>query len=248
MIFSKSLVRYSEVIFMNTETFFKITYGLYLVSSVKNGKYNAHVSNTVFQVSAEPPLFAICSNKNNLTTEYMEESGVVGVSIIQEDVDLQFIGKFGFKSGRDSDKFVDTNFLIGKTGAPLITDKAIAYLDCQIESVADLGTHKLFIVKVLDAQTLKEGLAPLTYRYYREVIKGISPKNAPTYHAPKVEVKTTEEKPMKKWRCELCGYEYDPAHGDKEHGIAPGVDFDDLPDDWHCPVCGVDKSSFVPMG
>ena len=50
---------------------------------------------------------------------------------------------------------------------------------------------------------------------------------------------------MDKYRCELCGYIYDPAEGDPDGGIAPGVAFDDLPDDWVCPVCGADKSEFV---
>lgn len=232
---------------MNTETFFKISYGLYLISSCKEGKFNAHVSNTVFQVCANPPLFAICSNKNNLTTDYMEDSGYVGVTIIQEDVDLAFIGKFGFKSGREVDKFIGTNYKLGKNGVPIILDKAIAYMEGEIQSVADVGTHKLFIVKIVDAQILKENTRALTYTYYRDVIKGLSPKNAPTYHAPQVETKTTEEGLMKKWRCELCGHIYDPKIGDPEHGIPPGIDLDDLPDDWHCPVCGVDKSSFVPV-
>jgi rubredoxin len=46
------------------------------------------------------------------------------------------------------------------------------------------------------------------------------------------------------WICDICGYEYNPAVGDPDGRIAQGTDFEDLPDDWICPVCGTDKSSF----
>lgn len=49
---------------------------------------------------------------------------------------------------------------------------------------------------------------------------------------------------MEKYVCNICGYEYDPAKGDPEHGIAPGTKFEDLPADWVCPLCSVDKTHF----
>ena len=49
---------------------------------------------------------------------------------------------------------------------------------------------------------------------------------------------------MSKMVCTVCGYTYDPAVGDPDAGIAPGTAFDDLPDDWVCPECGVDKTYF----
>ena len=51
---------------------------------------------------------------------------------------------------------------------------------------------------------------------------------------------------MKKYVCTVCGYVYDPAVGDPEHGAAVGVAFEDLSDDWVCPVCGAGKSDFEP--
>ncbi|MFC3914544.1 rubredoxin [Pseudaeromonas sharmana] len=53
---------------------------------------------------------------------------------------------------------------------------------------------------------------------------------------------------MKRWRCEVCGYIYDEAVGDPEEGIPPGTLWDDLPEDWSCPECGVDKEEFVAEG
>lgn len=53
---------------------------------------------------------------------------------------------------------------------------------------------------------------------------------------------------MRKWRCKVCGYLYDPEKGDEDSGIAPGTAFEDIPDDWVCPVCDVDRSGFVKVG
>lgn len=50
---------------------------------------------------------------------------------------------------------------------------------------------------------------------------------------------------MQKWVCEVCGYVYDPAAGDPLNGVKPGTSFEDLPDDWVCPDCGVGKDQFV---
>lgn len=52
---------------------------------------------------------------------------------------------------------------------------------------------------------------------------------------------------MKKYKCSVCGYIYDPAQGDPNSGICPGTAFEDLPDDWVCPECGVGKSEFNPL-
>ena len=52
---------------------------------------------------------------------------------------------------------------------------------------------------------------------------------------------------MGKWVCDECSYVYDPAEGDPDNGVAPGTAFEDIPDDWLCPVCGVDKESFSKL-
>ena len=51
---------------------------------------------------------------------------------------------------------------------------------------------------------------------------------------------------MQKYICEPCGYIYDPELGDEDGGIAPGTPFEDIPEDWACPVCGAEKSDFAP--
>jgi len=57
-----------------------------------------------------------------------------------------------------------------------------------------------------------------------------------------------EDLRMDKYVCNVCGYVYDPKAGDPDNGVAPGTAFDDVPDDWTCPVCGAGKSDFEKEG
>ena len=234
---------------MDIRSFFKITYGLYVVSSRKGDRFNGHVSNTVFQVSADPPLFAIATHKDNLTTSYIRASGVFSVSVLQQDVDLQFLGPWGFSSGNETDKFAGAKFREGKSGAPILLDKTIAYIDCEVKKEIDTGSHILFIGEAVDAAVLDGSQPPLTYQYYRDVIKGLSPENAPTY-TEKSKLAETEDLVgggMKSHKCLVCGYIYDPAEGDAPKNIPAGTSFEDLPDNWSCPICGVGKNEFMPL-
>jgi flavin reductase (DIM6/NTAB) family NADH-FMN oxidoreductase RutF/rubredoxin len=244
---------------MNYEAFFKLTYGLYILTSRDGDKLNGHISNTVFQITADPPRMAVATHKNNLTTEYIKKSRVFAVSAIQQDVTLDFIGPWGFKSGRDINKFDKVNYKIGKTGAPIVLDKVIAWYECEVEEVHEIGTHVLFIGRVVDLDVTGNPSPPLTYDHYRYQIKGISPENSPTYipkgkedEKQKATVKETPKdssvaKDLRKYRCTVCGHVYDPAEGDPPAGITPGTAFEDIPDDWTCPICGVTKDDFVPM-
>lgn len=234
---------------MNIDAFFKVTYGLYIVCSKDGNNYNGHISNTVFQITADPPKFAVASHKNNLTTNYILTSNLFSVSILQQDIDLDFIGPWGFKSGNNTDKFRGASYITGKTGVPIVLDKTIAYLECEVIEKIDTGTHILFIGRVVDAEILDNYPRPLTYSYYREVVKGLSPQNSPTYTGEHLEKKTHHEPALplekpQKYQCSICGYIYDPDEGDPHAGIAAGTAFEDIPDDWTCPICGVSKKDF----
>lgn len=237
---------------MNTEAFFKITYGLYIVSSKDGNNYNGHISNTVFQVTADPPQFVVATHKNNLTTSYIEKSQLFSVSILEQNVDLDFLGPWGFKSGKNVDKFKGISYMLGKTGVPIVLEKTIAWLECEVVEKIDTGTHILYIGKVVDAEILNNQSNPLTYKYYRDVVKGLSPENSPTYTGDKHEKKHADNAvaqpgKAKKYQCTVCGFIYDPEEGDPHAGIAPGTAFEDIPDDWTCPICGVSKKDFVEI-
>lgn len=223
---------------MNTKALYKISYGLYIVSSKKDDKFNAQIANTLIQVTSIPLQVLICINKENLTYEFITESKIFNVSILSENTPLKFIGNFGFKSGREIDKFKDVNYKIGKNGAPIVLDWTIGYLECEVVDSMNVGTHTIFIGKVTEAELLKDE-EPMTYAYYHTVKGGKSPKTAPTY----IEERKEKGK-IQKYKCTICGYVYDPEKGDPDSGIKQGTPFEELPDDWTCPVCGAGKEMF----
>ncbi len=231
---------------LDQKVFWDLTYGLYVVTAASGGKANGQIANAVMQVCADPPRVVACIHKDNLTHQYIRDGGVFGVSILSEDVPMTFIGLFGFRSGRDVDKLRECNWEQGSAGVPLVTDHALSVLDARVIAEADAGTHTMFIGEVVSARKLRPG-APLTYAAYHLLKKGKSPKHAPTYRADQGEEERGEQKgvsAMAKYQCDVCGYVYDPEDGDPDSGVAPGTPFDELPDDWVCPICGASKDQF----
>jgi flavin reductase (DIM6/NTAB) family NADH-FMN oxidoreductase RutF/rubredoxin len=226
---------------MNHKTLHKISYGLYVICSKKGKKINGQIANALFQVTAEPQTIAVSINKKNLTHEFIENSKAFTVSVLSENTPLQFIGTFGFKSGRDIDKFKDVKYKLGKNHIPVVLDNSLAYIEAKVIDKTDVGTHTIFIANVEDGEILTED-KPMTYEYYHKVKDGSSPKNAPTYSIDIDKVK--EEEKMDRYVCNVCGYVYDPKKGDPDNGIKPGIKFEDLPSDWVCPVCGAGKDQF----
>jgi len=224
---------------LNTKALHQFSYGLYIITSRIGERYNGQVANTVFQISSEPMTIAISINKNNLTNQFINESKLFTVSILAQDAPLSLIGQFGFKSGKDIDKFAGINYQIGKNGVPYLVDDTIAYLEAEVIQDVDAGTHQIFIGEISDADILKEGV-PMTYAHYHQVKRGETPKTAPNY----VEKSKGDNKKMDNYVCSVCGYVYDPEAGDEGQGVSPGTSFEDLPDDWVCPVCGVGKDQF----
>lgn len=226
---------------MNTKAVQKICYGMYVISSRKGDKFNGQIANTLFQITSDPPTVAVSINKQNLTHEYIMESKVFAASIVAKEAPISLVGHFGFKSGREMEKFKDVKYKTGAvTGAPIVLDNMIGFLECEVLSSTDVGTHTIFIGKVVDCDVFSDA-EPMTYAYYRQVKGGKSPKTAPTYVK---EEKAEGAAPSGKYACRVCGYIYDPANGDPDSGIAAGTKFEELPDTWVCPVCGAPKSEF----
>ncbi|PJB56473.1 MAG: High molecular weight rubredoxin [Candidatus Infernicultor aquiphilus] len=235
---------------MDLKVLYNISYGIYIVSSKKEDQINGQIANTVFQITAEPATIAVSINKKNFTHDFITQSKVFAVSVLEQEVDMKFIGRFGFKSGRDEDKFEGINYKIGVTGSPIIMENTIAYLEAEVIQAIDVGTHTLFVGKVVEAENIKKA-KPLTYDYYHQIKKGISPQTAPTYIADNKKIennkKRKELEKMAKYECSVCGYIYDPEKGDPESGVNPGTPFEDLPDDWVCPICGAGKDEFEEL-
>jgi len=243
---------------MKLKAFHKLTYGLYLIASEYQGKKAGYIANTTFQVTSEPPLIAISCHKNNQTTQVILDSGIFSISVLKKEVNMKIIGDFGFMSSNNIDKFSGIDVIRAKTGAPIVLDSSVAWFDCKVVNSVDLGSHFLIIGEVLDSDEISDE-EPLTYQYYREKYKMYSPKNSPTYiekslldaETPTtVKVEKTEEPEHEhifdgeSYVCVICGYTYNPEEGDPSMGIPPGTLFEELPEDYRCPICNASKEYF----
>jgi len=158
----------------------KIQYGMYVISTKFDNKLNGQIATTLFQVTNSPIKIAICLSKKTFTHELILKSNIFSASILEQETPMKFIGSFGFRCGKDCDKFCNINFATDLTGCPLILDHSLVIMESEVIQQLDVGTHTLFIGVVKSAKKIKDGIA-MTYEYYHNVIKGKSPENAPTY-------------------------------------------------------------------
>ena len=208
---------------MNEKTMQKITYGLFVLTTKKDDSYNGCIINTAIQVTSNPNCLSITVNKANYTEELIRKCWRFNISVLAEDANFDTFKRFGFASGRDTDKFKDfSDFEVKENDIPIITAGTNAYFTCNVQQVIDLGTHTMFISKVTDMDILSE-TPSASYSYYHANIK------------PKPE-KTETKSDAKVWICKICGYTYDDS---KE-----AIPFEELPDDWVCPLCKHPKSDF----
>jgi len=246
---------------MKFKAFHKLSYGLYIIATEVDGKKFGYIGNTAFQVTSEPSQIIISSHKNNFTTSKILESKKFSISVLQKEVNTALIGVFGFMSGADMDKFNNIETISSVTGAPIITDSSVAWFDCRVLNSFDVGSHILILGEVVNADVLS-GEEPLTYDYYREKYKMLAPKNAPTYiekeklesevvPEPVVKIEVNEgpqseqvTEDLSDYTCKICGFQYNPEEGDPALGIPPGTPFEDLPEDYRCPICNAGKEYF----
>jgi ferric-chelate reductase [NAD(P)H] len=161
----------------------KIQYGMYIITTKANDKINGQVATTVFQVTSKPIRIAVCLSKKTYTYELLTQSKKFGVSILEESTPFSFIGQFGFRCGRDCNKFGSINYKTGTSlGCPLVLTHTLVALEVSVENTVDIETHSLFIGRLEHIEKIKDGKA-MTYEYYHDVIKGKTPENAPTYIA-----------------------------------------------------------------
>lgn len=213
------------------EALMDISYGMYVISTKYNGRNVGCFVNTVSQVTAQNPIFSVSINKENYTNEVLRKEKKFAVSILSENTSPDVIGRFGFFSSKYTDKFENTEYDVIEN-LPVVTDNICGYAICEVIDVIDAETHDVFLARVKNTKKVSS-LIPMTYKYYHERIKGKAPKTAPTY------IEEKENTNAKKYKCIICGYIYD----DSEEKIK----FEDLPEDWQCPICGVTKDKFKLM-
>lgn len=199
---------------MDKKAMYKLTYGLFVLTSESDGKDSGCIINTAGQVTSEPNRISIAVNKANFTHDLVKTSGKFNLSILSEAVSFETFKHFGFQSGREVDKFADyTECKRSENGLYYITAGTNAYISATVEQTIDLGSHTLFIATVDDMEVLSD-VPSASYAYYQSEIK------------PKPE-KPAGGKTV--WRCKICGYVYEG---------------EELPKDYICPLCKHPASDF----
>lgn len=225
------------------EALFCITYGLYIVTSGSRENPAGFIANAAFQVTSEPPQFAVCCNKNNYSADIIRLSGMFGLSVLHKDASSDLIGTFGYKSGKDYDKFSRVAVSYAGTDTPLVIQDAIATFLFKLKQTTDAGTHYIFIGELIASEMINASAEPLTYAYYRHIKNGKAPENAPTYIAESklgkaLNANEPTQDNLHRYKCEVCGYVYA-----EEYAGA----FEELGQTWVCPVCGVTKKEFTKI-
>ncbi len=208
---------------MELSALFKLSYGLFIAGTEFEGKKNACVINTAAQATAEPARMIVTMLKSDYTASLIEKKGSLTISVMSLKTPMTLIQDFGMRSGRDCDKFENYPFCTDAFGNPYLTDTMTAVMSLRVENTIDLETHLLFVCMVEDAGNLSDE-KPMTYADYRILKSGGSVGES---------VKEEAAEAPKKYVCTVCHYEYD---GD--------VPFEELPDDYVCPICGVGKDMF----
>ena len=212
---------------MDFNVFRKLSYGVYAVTVWDNGRPTGCIANSIMQITSSPATVAISINHDNYTNGCIAENGKFAVSILAQDTDPSVIGALGFFSGRDTNKFEKVAYEL-KDYMPIVSGTC-GYFVCNVINKMETDTHTVFLGEVVAGEVLSDG-EPMTYAYYHNVVKGKSPKNAPTYIAEETEKK--QEVKKRKFKCEVCGYVYEG---------------EELPADFRCPVCGVGADKFTEI-
>lgn len=158
-----------------------LTYGLYIVTSADGEKKNGLLINTAFQVTADPAEIAVCINKKSFTHELILSGKKLALMPLAKNTPFVFIGRFGFRTGRTFNKLEDVPFSVGENGCPLVEKYTLSATEAEVVKTVSLRTHTLFIGKVTSSRVFQTQEDPMTYAYYKNVLKGKTPLGATHY-------------------------------------------------------------------
>ncbi len=170
---------------------FNIGYGLYVVTSNDGKKDNGLIVNTVTQVTNTPNRIAVTINKENYSHHVIKQTGIMNINCLSTDAPFAVFEAFGFKSGRNTDKFADCTPLRSDNGLVFLPRYINSFMSLKVEQYVDLDTHGMFICSITESRVISQ-TETMTYTYYQNNVK---PK-------PKTEGK-------KGYVCKICGYVYE---------------------------------------
>lgn len=228
---------------LDSKSFRAMSCGVYVIAAQDEDTKAGCIVNTLTQVTSKPARVIVAINKDNFTTGVVLSSGRFEASVLAESAPMELIGRFGFRSSADTDKFSDTEIRIDEAGVPYVAEHVVSHMGVRVLSSEDVGSHMLIVGEVEEADVLSTE-APMTYAYYHQVKGGKTPPKASSYEAPDIADDAngsdasqpsdagvgSGSAPRYGWQCQVCGYV---------------VEIDELPDDFVCPVCGVGKENFV---
>ena len=194
---------------------FKLGYGLYVVTSHDGKKDNGLILNAISQVSDTK--IAVSINKKNYSHDVIRDTKKMVINCLTVEAPFSVFQAFGFRSGRDADKFADCSPERAENGLAVLPKYINAYISLDVEQYIELDTHGLFICTVNEAKVISH-VESMTYAYYHANVK------------PKPQPKAEEKK--KGYVCKICGYVYEG---------------DPLPEDFVCPLCKHPASDFEPI-
>ena len=204
----------------------RLTHGVYVVGcqDIEKGRFCGLVADAVMQVANRPVIVALSLMNSNYTCSQIGKTGRFSLSVLGEKVAPFIVANFGYQSGRNVDKWRSVKYKVD-ADLPYLTD-ALACLEARVIKTEVFESHTLFLAQITDAWEQKKG-KPLTYFEYQTTFKNEVLKSF------KFKIGVNKMEKNEKWVCVVCGYVYD---GD--------VPFEELPDDWTCPLCGVGKDMF----
>lgn len=243
---------------MDYDALYKLTHGLYVLGARDGIKFAGSIVDAVMQVANKPWVIAVSCTNTSYTKECIDKDKEFSLSVLSKKVNPFIIANFGFQSSRNVNKWEKIDYCV-LDGLPYLKEN-LATLRCKVIQEVIFESNTLFIAEVKDCINNQNEEA-LTYNDYRshfknEVIKSFEEMkkgNIPDDVKPKQEAEAKEASMIegvpattdaaavsqaadaqKHWVCSVCDYVYDGE-----------IPFEDLPADWACPVCGVDKSFFV---
>ncbi|MBQ2324653.1 MAG: flavin reductase [Clostridia bacterium] len=186
------LARQSETANKNDLTaLFNIGYGLYVVTSNDGKKDNGLIVNTVTQVTNTPNRVAVTINKDSYSHHIIKQTGIMNINCLSTEAPFAVFESFGFRSGRNTDKFADCTPLRSDNGLAFLPRYINSFMSLKVEQYVDLDTHGMFICSVTEARVISDK-ETMTYTYY---LNNVKPK-------PKTEGK-------KGYVCKICGWVYE---------------------------------------
>lgn len=178
---------------IDEKALFNIGYGLYVVTTNDGTKDNGLIVNTVMQITNTPNRIAVAINKQNYSYQVVKDTQIMNINCLTEEAPFSIFQTYGFQSGRDVNKFEDSELPRSENGLLYVTRFVNSFMSLKVENYFDLDTHGLFICTIEESKVLS-AVPTMTYTYYQQNVK---PKPAPETAAKKGYV------------CKVCGWVYE---------------------------------------